>query len=79
MTFSFRVRSPALLHIEKHLGARWVPSSHADLREPARGPQRSLPVAFRAISQTMAVQDLELFSNLITMRNRSTKGRNVKP
>ena len=48
------------------------------IRDPGHGPRRSLPVAFRAISQIMAVQGLELFSNLITMRNRSYKGRNVK-
>jgi MFS family permease len=48
------------------------------IREPGRGPRRSLPVAFRSISQIMAVQGLELFSSLITMRNRSTNERNVK-
>ena len=49
------------------------------IREPGRGPRRSLPVAFRSISQTMAIQGLELFSNLITMPNRSNKGRKVEP
>jgi MFS family permease len=49
------------------------------IHEPGRGPRRSLPVAFRSISQTMAIQGLEIFSNLITMRNRSNNGRNAKP
>jgi hypothetical protein len=45
------------------------------IREPGHGPRRSWPVAFRAISQIMADQGLELFSNLINMRNRSKKKR----
>jgi MFS family permease len=49
------------------------------IREPGRGPRRSISVAFRAISQTMATQGLELFLNLIPMRNIGTKKRDAKP
>ena len=49
------------------------------IREPGRGPRRSMPVAFRAISQTMATQGLELFLNLIPTRNKSTKKRDATP
>ncbi len=49
------------------------------IREPGRGPRRSMPVAFRAISQTMATQGLELFLNLIPTRNNPSKKRDAKP